>query len=429
MGQPKKIRFRARSIHPAWFILAICFVNIFINYGIRLGYSVVLPEMLKSFHIGRRQAGDIFNAYLFAYFIISPFTGHLTDRFGARRVIPFFGILLGSGTLLMGTSNSLLSASLSFALVGAGASAMWIPVLTVIQRWFSETRRGLALGILSSGTGLGFAVMGSLHPLIIEAWGWRFSWYLPGMAALCMVAVNALMLRSSPEDRGLHPWSEEDRCGARGSARHEYSRGSGKYTSILKSGNFWTVGLSYFFVTIALYTITTFMVDYAHNSLHLSFARASLLAPIHGFAQIAGVLSIPILSDFIGRKRTLMLSNTAIGISALGILFSRSHWPSLCVSVGVLGIFYGITWPMYGACAGDYFEREHIGSVIGAWTPFYGIGAVSAHRIAGHLRDLTGSFTVPFVFAVITALAASTLLLLLRTQSTGCNPPDAIRRI
>jgi len=44
----------SRAIHYAWAILALCFINLFINYGIRLGYSVMLPEMIRT--IGSRDA-------------------------------------------------------------------------------------------------------------------------------------------------------------------------------------------------------------------------------------------------------------------------------------------------------------------------------------------------------------------------------------
>src|SRR5512136_138823 len=135
-------------IHWAWIILAVCFVNLFVNYGIRLGYSVVLPEMIRMLGITRRQAGDIFNAYFLAYICLSLFAGNLTDRLGARKIIPLFGIILGTGTILMGTADSFSQASLYFAIVGVGAASMWTPIITLVQKWFSQKRRGMALGIL-----------------------------------------------------------------------------------------------------------------------------------------------------------------------------------------------------------------------------------------------------------------------------------------
>ena len=200
---------RSAAFHWAWVILILCFANLFINYGIRLGYGVVLPEMITTLGFSRTQGGDIFNTYLFVYIVISPLTGYLTDRFGARKIISSFGVLLGSGTLLMGTSKSFGQACAFFGLVGIGASGMWIPVLTIAQRWFALKKRGMALGIMSTGFGLGFAVMGRTFPLIVESWNWRYCWYLLGVAGLIMVIVNAILLRSKPDDMGLDPWGEE----------------------------------------------------------------------------------------------------------------------------------------------------------------------------------------------------------------------------
>lgn len=189
-----------QAIHWAWVILVICFINLFVNYGIRLGYSVVLPEMIRTLGFTRRQAGDIFNAYFLAYIILSLFAGNLTDRLGARKIIPMFGVVLGIGTLLMGTSTSFWQASLFFGIVGMGAAAMWTPIITLVQRWFAVKRRGMALGILSTGFGLGFASMGRLFPIIVAEWNWRYCWYFLGIAALIMVLVNIFLLRSKPEE-------------------------------------------------------------------------------------------------------------------------------------------------------------------------------------------------------------------------------------
>ena len=111
------------------------------------------------------------------------------------------------------------------------------------------------------------------------------------------------------------------------------------------------------------------MVDYAHNQIGLPFEKASFLATIHGVCQVVGVLTVLPLSDYIGRKRTLIISNSFITICLAGILLYGSSWVMLSVLVGILAVFYGVIWPMYGACAGDYFPKEVMGTVIGAWTP------------------------------------------------------------
>jgi sugar phosphate permease len=408
--------------HWAWVIFGICFVNLFINYGIRLGYGVVLPEMIRTLGLTRTQGGDIYNAYLFGYVLASPFTGYLTDRFGARKIVSLYGIVLGCCTILMGMSQNLLGAALSFGLVGIGASAMWTPILTVVQRWFTEKRRGMILGFLSTGFGFGFAVMGRLHPIIVERLSWRYSWFLPGMAALVMVGVNAFFLRSAPEEMNLAPWGQREdelpREKTPGKQNSHPFRDKKIYSQFIKTPQFWIIGFSYMLVSCSLYAVTTFMVDYAHNSLNFPYERASLLATIHGTGQIAGMLTLPILSDSIGRRMTLFLSNLTISLSIAGILFAGSQWYLLFFCVGVMGVFYGITFPMYSACAGDYYRKQIIGSIIGAWTPFYGLGAIVANRMTGYFRDLTGTFTIPFGISVMSAVFASFLMLMVRPVLT-----------
>ena len=80
---------------------------------------------------------------------------------------------------------------------------MWTPLITVVQRWFASSRRGMALGIVSTGYGLGFAAMGWLFPVLVEAYSWRFCWFVLGTSVLIMVVINGVFLRSSPQWFGM----------------------------------------------------------------------------------------------------------------------------------------------------------------------------------------------------------------------------------
>jgi len=396
-------------------ILAVCFCNLFINYSIRLGYGVVLPEMIRDLEFSRTAGGSIYNAYLFVYLALTPFTGFLTDRIGARRVIAVCSLILGAGVLLMGTVRSLSTACIFYAIVGLGATGMWTPVITVVQRWFSPKKRGLALGIISTGYGLGFGTMGAAFPWIVQQFNWRFAWYFLGAAALVMFFFNSLLLRSDPASAGFEPWGQKERVDSVNIPQEEKPSFVKK---VLKYKPFWIIGLSYFFIAYSLYGITTFMVDFAQYEMGLPLSKASFLATIHGVCQIIGVLTILPLSDYLGRKKTILISNFAITITLTGILFVGHSWIILYILVGILAVFYGVTFPIYGACAGDYFPRALMGTVIGAWTPFYGIGAILAHWVCGILRDTTGSYSIAFsINAIMAALGFFFFLMLKKSKN------------
>ena len=65
---------------------------------------------------------------------------------------------------------------------------------------YGDTR--IALGIMSTGYGLGFAVMGAVFPWVVSNYSWRYAWFFLGSAALIMVLINGLLLRSDPEASG-----------------------------------------------------------------------------------------------------------------------------------------------------------------------------------------------------------------------------------
>jgi sugar phosphate permease len=402
-----------RSLHWAWVILAICFVDLFINYSVRLGYGVVLPEMIRNLGFGRAAGGSIYNAYLFTYIAITPFTGYLTDRLGARRVITICLLVLGGGVLLMGTVNTLWTACLFYGFAGLGATGLWAPVITLVQRWFAFNRRGFALGILSTGFGLGFATIGAVFPWVVKYFNWRYAWFFLGAMALTMVAVNGIFLRSDPAGTGVQPWGEKHIQTNGGHQNKESpSPQSIAFRLIFKNSRFWLIGGSYFAIAYALYGITTFMVDYARYQLNVPLEKASLLATIHGVCQVVGVLIILPLSDYLGRKSTIIISNVIITCCLALILLAGDSLVMLYIVIGCLAVFYGATFPIYGACAGDYFSRAVMGTVIGAWTPFYGIGAILTHWVTGAMRDATGVYDHAFVINVLAGALAIVLMAL-----------------
>jgi len=410
---------RKEPFHWAWIVLATCFINLFINYSVRLGYGVVLPEMIRTLGLSRAAGGSIYNSYLFSYIALTPLAGYLTDRLGARRVITSCSLILGLGVLLMGTIDTLWMACLFYAIAGIGATGMWTPVITVVQRWFSPNRRGLALGILSTGYGLGFATMGAAFPWIVYHFNWRYAWYFLGAGALAMVLVNGLLLRSDPVDSGYLPWGQMNKPSRVSEKDMTIPTKGDSFFMVFKNTRFWLIGLSYFSISYSLYGITTFMVDYAKYQIGLPLEKASLLATVHGVSQVLGVLTILPLSDYLGRKRTIIISNSFITACLIGILFTGNSWGMLFILIGIMAIFYGVTFPIYGACAGDYFPKHVMGTVIGAWTPFYGLGAILVHWVTGVLRDTTGIYNHAFI--INAAMAAAGLFLICLVKKSEIN--------
>ena len=421
MSQVRERR-HGMKIHWAWVVLGSSFMTLFITYSIRIGaYSVLLPEMIKDFRITKAEAGMIKSAFSVTYLLSAPIMGWLTDRIGGRKVISLFCLFLGGGTFLMGTAKNLSISVVYYCLVGIGAAATWVPIVTLIQNWFGEKKRGLALGILSPSYGIGFGLMGVILPVVVSEYHWRLAWFSLGLAGLLLVFLNGMLLRDHPGKMALSPWGELE-----GGESKEITSPSPRmgYVGVLRKGPFWIIGLSYFFISYGTYSLVDFIVTYGVMELNISYGLASFFITVIAFSGVIGGFLLMALSDIIGRKKSLVIIQSLAALSIVFIVIAGDRVPFLVVGLGWFGFLYGAIWPMYGACARDYFPREMTGAVFGGMTIFYGLGAMISPVLTGHLADITGTFRWSFGLGASTALIAALCIGLIRGREVLGNEGD-----
>ena len=82
------------------------------------------------------------------------------------------------------------------------AAAGWVPAIVQVQRDFQD-KLGLALGIVSSGVGVGMLLVVPLTQLLIDAYGWRTAFRV--LAAICVLWIvpsSLFLLRLPPRAQG-----------------------------------------------------------------------------------------------------------------------------------------------------------------------------------------------------------------------------------
>ena len=97
----------------------------------------------------------------------------------------------------MAKAETFSDSAISYSIVGLGAAATWVPIASLIQKWFGEKKRGLALGVLSPSYSFGFGLMGLILPVIVLEYNWRVGWFILGIAGLSLFFLNGLLLRTS----------------------------------------------------------------------------------------------------------------------------------------------------------------------------------------------------------------------------------------
>ncbi len=89
---------------------------------------------------------------------------------------------------------------------GASSAFIYIPGLTVVQRWYPE-RRGLVAGFFNMAFGLSAAIMSPLFSNLLSKWGYQTLTLAAGCTALFMGLAASLLIRF-PETSPLTPTTD-----------------------------------------------------------------------------------------------------------------------------------------------------------------------------------------------------------------------------
>ncbi len=389
-------------------IIIAGFSTIFVAFGIRYSYGILLPEMISSLAISNTEAGIIYSSYFLIYTLSSPVLGLMVDRSNARVLLTVFVALLGIGACLMSTASTVFQASFFFAIAGLGHSACWAPVVTVVMRWVSQQKRGFVLSVVDLGSAVSIAFWSFMIPVVIARFDWRMVWVFLGLAALMSAGMNFFSIKDRPPVTALprQPGAE---------LKKPITSIRDTYGTIFSDRKFHLIALSYLMISFSILIPFTFLTAYTTRKLHIPYSSAAILIAIIGFSGAIGKMILGYLSDKAGRLRIMMLCGVLVGAGGLGLMLAQS-FPLLVISTILFGAGYGTIWPQYAASARDLFSEEHSGSVIGLWTLYHGLGSVLAPVIAGWSIDATGSYGWAFLMTTVSAVFSLLLLLPLKKQ-------------
>lgn len=413
----------SRRLHYGWAILLTGILVVGGALGLaRFGYGMILPSMQQGLGLTHDQTGFIASANLFGYFISALGAGLLASRFGPRVVITLGLLWVGLTMAATGLVNGPYSAALVRFLTGVGSAGANVAVMGLAAAWFAARRRGMAMGFLVGGSGLGIAVTGWTVPLVNGVYlgaGWRYNWFLLGAMAILVALAAWLVLRNSPAEKGLAPIGEtrggEPDAGFMKHAQNNAAPGVG---DIIKIKGVFPLSALYFCFGFSYIITATYLVTYLVEELGCSQDLAGQIWSTAGMLGIGSGLVWGMLSDRLGRRSMLV---TVFLIQAGCYLLLQAR-----LTDGFLlwlpAILFGLTAPgsipgLAASCCGDLSDARRAPAVLGFITFIFGLGQVLGPAAAGYIKEFTGSFACAFVLAA--AVAVSGALFSSRLQVPG----------
>ena len=395
-----------------WVIVGISFVILALAYGVWYSFSVFFVALLKEYDWGRSVLAGAFSVCIIIHSLVGPFVGGVVDRWGPRSVIFLGSLCLGIGLALCSQTQAWWQFYLFFGVITAtGIGAIgWVPNVILIQHWFKK-KRGLAIGIISAGIGIGILVCIPTIQYLILQFGWRMTYGIMAISIpLVVISMALAFLKRSPQTFRSDPGEMEIPHKVLSDSliiNEDWASQSWTIRKAITTKQFWLLSLSFFlgnFITQSIFAHqVAFFVDRGLEALFASYVVGMI-----GIVSLGGKILWGALSDKIGREITYTLG---IACSILGMitLILFHSFPSSALTYFFsffFGMGYAVTAALPPLIALDLFEGQAYGSIFGTLMVFIGSGGAFGAWFAGFVYDHMESYLPVFVILIFCGFLA-----------------------
>lgn len=249
-------------------------------------------------------------------------------RFGSKKTLIIGIVFSVIGLLGFAISKTLLHFYFfsSFMGMGLALTCMVIPGIAMTN-WFNE-KRGTALGIALSGSGLGGSIYSPLGTYIINNFGWRQAYLFTAIMIVAVTLVIVLiMFKEKPSDIGQMPYGSSQKSEIYGFTNSQ----------MLRMPSFYTFAILILLVNFIANGITINYANYFEGFGYDS-TKASMFLSLGLFSVTVGKLLLGFLIDMFGLEKTTILNGILASLQCVFLLAGAMFLPSL-----VFSVFYGIT--------------------------------------------------------------------------------------
>jgi MFS family permease len=317
--------------------------------------------------------------------------GALSDRTGPRLVVGVGTLLLIGGLTLSSLATSLLAFQICFgAVVGISAAAIFAPLMACVTGWF-DTRRSLAVSLVSAGMGMAPLTMSPLVAWLVQTHDWRTTLQIVAVVVAGVMLPAALLIRRPPA------LAVEAAAGA----AQEPGPSVGQ---AVRSAPFLILVLTSF-LTCATHSGPIFhTVSYAVTCGIPLMAAVSIYS-LEGLAGMGGRIVFGLLGDRFGASRTLVLALLAQAIVVLGYIYAR-ELKSFYTVAGLFGFTYAGVMPLFAVIARENFPLRMMGTVIGGTAMASSIGMALGPVLGGLIYDSFSTYSWLFIGAFALGMGA-----------------------
>lgn len=392
------------KIYYGWWIVLASFFLMFAGVGILINcIGVFYSAVLRGLGFSRGAFGFHVTLLALSKMASFPVMGRLLVRYSSQWIIGLCVLVTGAGFAAYSQCTQLWHFYLVAVVVGIfGAGTSILPASTLLTNWFVD-RRGLAMGIAFTGSGVGGMICNPLAQWVIDHWGWQSAYVVLGVTFVAVTLPFAVfVIKLHPAMKGLTP------PGA-GDGPADVPRLFGSSTAgALGSITFWILAVSFLLLQLLHLAIQNNIPIYLHDLGYLTSFAASVMAAFMGL-QVLGKLILGFILDRWG-PGTGIVFGISLYIVALLAFVSAGNVSAVMLFVVAFALACPLVTVLPSYLTGDIFGNLDYGTLYGIVQVFATIGTAVSMPLTGYVFEKTGSFLPVWYLFIGVALVILLLL-------------------
>jgi MFS family permease len=358
------------GIFFGWFVVGTAFLLGMLTGGLH-AYSrgIFLKPIAAELDASRTDLSIGFVITTVVAALVSPFMGHLLDRYSLRKIMSIAVIWTALGYLALGMIQSrwqlFITLGLFFGIATFTIGGLGIPKLMIA--WFMQ-RRGLAIAIAAMGASFAGVVAPPITTFLIDSIGWRNSLFCFGALTLVVVLPLVAVIREKPAQMGLYPDNRKPAdTQVTGNTEMAANLPLIKRRDFLNKWSFWGLVLIFGTQTGMFQGISIHLFPHL-TDIGISEQRTALaLSLMATFAM----LSKPIFGWMVDHlpPRSGVIISISSEIAALLLFLIADDYVLILVAAILFGFGYGAMNPLRNGLTAMLFGGRNFGSVAGTMRP------------------------------------------------------------
>jgi MFS family permease len=372
---------------PAWYryvILGIGFVTLAGGSGVSGAFAVFYSTLLQAFSWSHASAASVYSVNMLVVAVSAPLAGWWLDRCGPRRVFTTAAACIGVAFMACGGLQNLGQFIFFYGGLSALGQTALMPVAVVVSRWFAHSQRGRVIGFADVGTGFGMVVFVPGSAWLIGMVGWRYAFVLLGVVIMAVLVPLSLLHRAAPAPIALSP-------------------PPGSPQGVLRCRVLWMLCAAHLCMSITMTMVNVHLVEFLVSDGLLDLLQASTIFSAVSLVSLGGRIFFGWLVDRLHATGafTAAMSCTMTGFVMLILLtYVAVGWP-LYVFVLVYGFAQGAGGIAIAARTVEIFQGPYLGTLFMVVNLSANLGAAFGAWFGGQLFDLSGSYALTFLTALV----------------------------